>query len=30
MQGTSISAVKGEGRGVMGESDLDREDLAGK
>jgi hypothetical protein len=29
-EGTSISAAKGEGRGVKGESDLDREDLSGK
>jgi hypothetical protein len=28
--GTSISATKGEGRGVKGESDLDREDSSGK
>jgi hypothetical protein len=29
-EGTSISTAKGEGRGVKGESDLDREDLSGK
>jgi hypothetical protein len=29
-EGTSISAAKGQGRGVKGESDLDREDLSGK
>jgi hypothetical protein len=29
-EGTSISAAKGEGRGVKGKSDLDREDLSGK
>jgi hypothetical protein len=29
-EGTSISTAKGEGRGVKGESDLDREDSSGK
>jgi hypothetical protein len=29
-EGTSISAVKGEERGVKGKSDLDHEDLSGK
>jgi hypothetical protein len=29
-EGTSISAAKGEGRGVKGEGDLDREDSSGK
>jgi hypothetical protein len=29
-EGTSISAAKGKGRGVKGESDLDCEDSSGK
>jgi hypothetical protein len=29
-EGTLISAAKGEGRGVKGERDLNREDLSGK
>jgi hypothetical protein len=29
-EGTLISAAKGEGRGVKGESELNREDLSGK
>jgi hypothetical protein len=29
-EGTSISAAKGEGRGVKGEGDLDHEDSPGK
>jgi hypothetical protein len=30
IEGTLISAAKDEGRGVKGESDLNREDLSGK